>query len=329
MAKNYRIVKTALGEEWDAFLASSPDASVFVDSTYLANTSLRLGLYDVFRANERRALVALVESPDGSSAVMDDLVVYSGVMIGAPALNQVHAQVMSERHEITAFIAEQLAEMYQSVDFELSPSIVDIRPFLWYNYGSDADRYRVDVRYTSFVPIADYRSARALEDISIYRSASVARRQQVRYALRDGIVTEESQDVPLFIDFYRKTMVRQNEAVDVEKVERMAQLVDALFGKEKAKMFLSSTADGHVGSVSVFAVDSQRAYYLFGANDPEYRNTPTGTAVLWDAFKVLSAGGIDEVDMEGVNSPRRGWFKLSFGGDLRPYYHVSKQYRQA
>ena len=27
--------------------------------------------------------------------------------------------------------------------------------------------------------------------------------------------------------------------------------------------------------------------------------------------------------MEGINSPQRGSFKLSFGGDIRPYYHVS------
>jgi len=26
--------------------------------------------------------------------------------------------------------------------------------------------------------------------------------------------------------------------------------------------------------------------------------------------------------MEGVNSPHRGWFKLSFGGDIRPYYQI-------
>ena len=31
---------------------------------------------------------------------------------------------------------------------------------------------------------------------------------------------------------------------------------------------------------------------------------------------------IQEVDLEGVNSPERGWFKLSFGGDLRCYHQV-------
>ena len=52
------------------------------------------------------------------------------------------------------------------------------------------------------------------------------------------------------------------------------------------------------------------------------RSQHTGTAVLWDAFNGLSDHGIREVDLEGVNSPQRGWFKMSFGGDLVPYYEL-------
>ncbi|NTW98733.1 MAG: GNAT family N-acetyltransferase, partial [Geobacteraceae bacterium] len=63
---------------------------------------------------------------------------------------------------------------------------------------------------------------------------------------------------------------------------------------------------------------------LFGASDPAQRDTPTGTAVLWDAFFHFAVMGLTEVDLEGVNSPKRGWFKLSFGGDLKPYFQVSK-----
>jgi hypothetical protein len=37
---------------------------------------------------------------------------------------------------------------------------------------------------------------------------------------------------------------------------------------------------------------------------------------------MLALEGIAEVDLEGVNSPRRGWFKLSFGGALLPYYEL-------
>ena len=31
---------------------------------------------------------------------------------------------------------------------------------------------------------------------------------------------------------------------------------------------------------------------------------------------------INLIDLEGVNSPLRGWFKLSLGGSLTSYYRV-------
>ena len=46
----------------------------------------------------------------------------------------------------------------------------------------------------------------------------------------------------------------------------------------------------------------------------------------FEAFKDIAQRlSISEVDMEGVNSPQRGWFKLGFGGNLVPYYHVFKK----
>jgi hypothetical protein len=36
----------------------------------------------------------------------------------------------------------------------------------------------------------------------------------------------------------------------------------------------------------------------------------------------LAQDGKKEVDLEGVNSPHRGWFKLSFGGTLESYWQV-------
>ena len=63
---------------------------------------------------------------------------------------------------------------------------------------------------------------------------------------------------------------------------------------------------------------------MFGANDPKMRNQHTGTAVLWDSFYILNEIGIEKIDLEGVNSPNRGWVKLSFGGSLENYFEVNK-----
>ena len=68
MAKSYRLERANLDDKWDGFVRSSPDGSVFFLSAYLSNTGVRSGLYYCLNTNEPRAIVALVESEDGSSA---------------------------------------------------------------------------------------------------------------------------------------------------------------------------------------------------------------------------------------------------------------------
>ena len=323
MSKHYRLERMQPGEAWDSFALSSPDATVFVLSSYLVSTGSRLGLYHCYNANELRAAVAVVESADGSDAITDDLVIYSGIFFGPPTTGQNATQQLSERFEISTFIAVELAARYRSISFALAPSIIDIRPFLWFNYGQDENRYQIDVRYTSYLSIADFADAGRLESIGTYAAATGARRQQIRYARRDGVLTEEFTDTSLFLDFYQKTMGRQGELVSSEILARMQGLVSGLMRAGMARMFVSRLSDGTAGSIAVYAHDRGRAYYLFGANDPQLRGLSTGTAVLWDAFGELARAGAREIDLEGVNSSRRGWFKLSFGGNLLPYYQVS------
>ena len=176
MAKTYRLEPVCLDAAWDAFIRLSPDSTVFITSSYLAHTGCRLGLYHCYNSNELRAVVAVVESPDGASAILDDLVIYSGISFGPPTQGQNRAQQNSERHEIAVFIAAALADRYRRVEFALPPTIGDVRPFLWHNYGQDEGRYSVDVRYTSYLDIGDFASAHELEDIEAYKQATGARR---------------------------------------------------------------------------------------------------------------------------------------------------------
>jgi lipid II:glycine glycyltransferase (peptidoglycan interpeptide bridge formation enzyme) len=118
-------------------------------------------------------------------------------------------------------------------------------------------------------------------------------------------------------------MSRQGIDVSNEYLDDMRHIITALGKAGKARMFVSRTAKGEMGSMAVMALDQYRAYYLFGANDPALRDTHCGSAVSWDAFAALAESGVRLVDMEGVNSPRRGWFKLSFGAIMQTYYELA------
>ena len=245
-------------------------------------------------------------------------------MYNKPTNKQNHAQQFSEQFKIQSFIAEKLEKMYNNIEISLHPSIIDIRSFLWVNYGENKGQYTLNIRYTTYINISDFKNSKKLEDISIYNKSSTSRRQQIRYAIKKAYKTTVTEDSQQFLDFYLKTMNRQNIDVDKDKQNDMKNLIDELLLKKVAKLYACYDELKEVSSMAFFAWDNKRAYYILGANDPEKRKGHSGTSVLWDAFYDLSDMGIKEVDLEGVNSPQRGWFKLSFGGELKPYYEISK-----
>lgn len=323
MKTEYTLIETTVDAKWDKFVEDSSNGTIFSNSLYLKASGVNYKLFYCYKKEELRAAVFIIEDEKGKSLILDDLIIYNGIMYNKPTNKQNHAQQFSEQFKIQEFIANALNSRYKSIELSLHPSVVDIRAILWVNYGTELPTYQANIRYTSYVDISDFKTSKKLEDISVYNKASTSRRQQIRYALKKEYKTKVITDVSLLIEFYKKTMDRQEIDVENKKLKRMERLVSNLVLQNMAKIYASYDEQNELGSVAFFGWDNKRAYYIFGANDPAKRNGHSGTNVLWEAFYDLSTMGIDEVDLEGINSPHRGWFKLSFGGEIKPYYEIS------
>ena len=322
MNSEYTLIETLADQKWDRFVEDSFNGTIFSNSIYLKASSVKFKLFFCYKQEELRAAVSVIEDEDSQSLILNDLIIYNGIMYNKPTNKQNHAQQFSEQFKIQEFIASELTKLYKNIELSLHPSIIDIRAILWVNYGTELPKYQPDVRYTSYIDISDFKTSKKLEDISIYNKASTSRRQQIRYAIKKEYKTTIISDVSLLIEFYKKTMARQDVDVENKKLQKMEQLISILIQNNMAKIYASYDEEDVVGSMAFFGWDNKRAYYIFGANDPEKRDGHSGTNVLWEAFYDLSKMGVNEVDLEGINSPHRGWFKLSFGGDIIPYYEV-------
>ena len=105
----------------------------------------------------------------------------------------------------------------------------------------------------------------------------------------------------------------------------MKTLIDKLVVNNMAKYFVTKDKKNRITYATIFTMHQNKGCYLLGAGNREVMNRYDGTYCIWESMKQLSTLGIREIDLEGVNSPQRGRFKLSFGGDLRPYYQVHKR----
>lgn len=315
--------------KWDAFVEFSPQGTIFSSYTYLEAVDRKYKLYWIYKGNQVKAGLSLILSDDESRCELDDLVIYNGILFGRDQERK-ETKASFERFELTEFVIEELDHRFKSIELTFSPHFEDMRPFLWHNYNSENqdDKFKVDLRYTSYLDISSLTEGCMEEKTTVFHRMEPLRQRNIREARKKGSTSVIERKSERFVDFYDKLMSKQGERVSQKKLRRMHRLIEVLLNKQQAMMVVSRNAAGKLLYITIFCIDRKRAYYLFGAGNPEAREHYKGTICFWEAFRFLCNDyEIIQVDMEGVNSPQRGWFKLSFGGDLRPYYQVTKSVR--
>jgi hypothetical protein len=320
----YSLIEADDDVAWDEFVEASPQGTIFSTSLYLSATSLNFRRYFVFKGPyETKAAIAVLESEDLAQVRLDDLVIYNGIMFSHDA-HQKTTAARFERIEITEFAIGVLLAKYSSLALALSPHFEDLRPFLWHSSGDGEARrhFSVRIRYTSYLDITEFAAQSEDIEMSMFKTLERQRRRHIKEFLASGMKSQIGCNVHDLIKNYRSTLASQGVEPPQGKLQKMSSLVSRLIEENKA--FLLNVVDGSAVLYSIVCcVDSKRAYALFAAGHPDLNIQLGGTVAYWEAFKHLArAFGINEIDLEGINSPRGGAFKLGFGGDIRAYYEL-------
>ena len=323
MAK-YSLIPVLDSHDWDLFVDKSPQGTVFSNSQYLKAIGRKTISYFICKGSDIKAGIALILTDDEKCAELDDLSIYNGLIFHEDE-NQKNSAARIERFEITEFVINNLVKIYDKLQISLAPQFEDMRPFLWHNFRSEnlKEKFRLDLRYTSYLNISEFLEEKPDEKMELFKNMERLRRRQVKEAVKANIQLEPGKDVNLLLKFYEGLMTSQDISVSEDKLVRMKGLIQTLQNNNLAEMFFLREDDGKISYVLVFCFDAKRAYALFAAGNPDISAGYHGTIAYWDALKFLAQKrNIQEVDLEGVNSPHRGWFKISFGGDLKPYFQV-------
>ena len=312
-------------DKWQKFAESSFQYTMFVSDLYLQTFGGKYKVFFVKKGIEIKAGFCILLSDDEKSIVLDELVIYTGILFQNDKF-QKKVKARSERFEITEMVIEYISNKYKNIEISLTPQLDDMRPFLWHNYSSDNknELFTLDLRYTSYIDISELKDITLEENTELFKGLETLRQRNIRKARKENSITIEELNIELFLEFYVDLMYQQNETVSQEKLDNMSNIIEQTVNSKNAVMLATKNSDGNIIYLIVFSLDQYRAYYLFGAGNPNATEKYKGTICFWDGFKILANNyDIREVDMEGINSPARGWFKLSFGGDIKPYYEIT------
>ena len=306
-------------EEWDEFVRSSPDGSIF-------NLSVYLRLFDALAfepwivwegANALLGLV-VVKNADGTPRDRGYPWVRPEVLRGAAAASGARHTRVKENLEAFAALLAELRGRYDAIRLRTAPGIDDVRALLWFNHDTPEEgQFRVSVRYTGLI---DLKSAPSFDDY--LARVRPARRRQNRLAAKAGLAIERSTDIDVLDELHRLTFERQGIERDALEVSLLNRIAAAAVDRDFGDIYVARLANGEPASATLFLRDARRGHYLAGANHPAHRGTYSGTLCFTESLRGCYDRGLSEVDVCGINSPNRGDFKVSYDAEPRAYFEA-------
>ena len=296
---------------WNHLVDKSCQGTVFCKTDFIESIHLLHKTYLVFKGEE--PVLGCVIMLDGYGKCVPSpyhFVPYQGFLFFDNYTESSYHKCNSNRFEASKILMEYLVEKYQCL-LQTHIGDIDCRPFLWHNYNTpEKGVFKLSLGYT---PILDLRKYDTIEQyLSSVRSA---RRQEYNKAKQANIEVLSSTNIDILIELYDKTFSRQGIDVPIQEKELVADIAKKAIEKKYGNM-LVALSNGTPVSCVFFLNDNKRGYYLFGASDPEFRNTFASTLLLIESIWNCKKNGLLEVDFVGCNSPKRGDYKLSYNGKL-------------
>lgn len=298
---------------WDDFLSRSPQRSIFLNSKFLDSLEIYYDLVTCYSKDKIVAGVSILHSNSGEAFQAPfHFTQYQGLLLSENTHKNNHSGI-TQNFRITEYFIKSLAERYKNFNLCNSWRLNDLRAFQWFNYHETTkNKFKIDLRYTGLLDLTKF------TDFEYYlKTIRAVRRQEFNKS--SELIFEFSDDISALDILHQKTFDRQNIKRNITDSKLLKSITKASLINGYGKLGIVYLNKNPI-SASLFLYDDRTAYYLFGANDPEYRRTGSGTFLMINMIKDAMQKDILEVDFCGANSPNRGDYKISFNAELKNYF---------
>lgn len=299
---------------WEAFIKTSPQFTPFMRDDYLGAVGFTSDKYLVYKKGIPVAGLCVPISEDGKQEMVP-YAPYQGILYRPLPTSH---KAYREHLEAVGALLEFLDGKYERIFFCNHYTVDDMRAILWHHYHTpELGKYGIEVCYTAIKDIAD----------DVLSGLSKGRKLDYQYSIdRYGLLIQndcDSRAMRDFMELYVETFARQGIVQSKQNLYIVSSILKRALAGGYGMLRTALTQDGKPIDSIFILFDKMNAYYLFGANHPDYRKYGGGTLLLVEAMRELQMKGVLYFDFVGVNSPLRGDFKLSFGAMLKPYYVCS------
>lgn len=299
-------------EAWDAFVAASPQGSVFSTTPFLESLG---GFYELWCWQERGAPQAgcIVWPQDGGRPFN----LYQGLLLSADMVSP-RGQQRAQR-VIAAMLDALMRRLGRPLRLSLHPRCLDIRGVQWLGFSESPSSVNIQVRYTGVIRLDGY-SSMEKEYLSQLRTT---RRHEYLRARRDQLVVLTDRNVSLLDDLHRLSIERQSGSRPDHDAMLLRCIAAGAIERRFGELLICQTPAGRAISALLLLWDTHSGYVLFLGNDPAHRGSGGGTLLMLEAIRRLGERGLSAVDLCGMNSPARSEYKASLEAWAIPYFELA------
>jgi len=302
-------------KKWDEFVSNLLQGNIFCMSSFLNSWGMTSEKLFVTK-NDQIMLGALLI--DHKIKLVNPPIRYQGILFSKEISSFPNHKRVKVSLDLVEFLLDELTKKYDKINFSLFHTFEDLRAIQWLNYHEpEKGQFNINLKYTGILDISKIDNVDSL--LMIMRTA---RRQAYRKNKKNGFTFEESDDADIFAYLQDLTYKRQGFSIEDNEKKLFLDLVDGLINDNLGRLLVCKDKDGKPAAASFFIFDKKFAYYLYGANDPDYRKYDTGTAIIIDQLIFFKEKGINLIDFCGINSPSRGDFKTSFNAQPIKFFEL-------
>ncbi len=297
-------------QEWDSFVDRIPQGTVFHKSTWVSAISQALNQrFSIFGCFENERLVGgyvLYHTrymgffrSTKSTAMMSSfggLIVDGGSNMNCFKREKQHCAI------IGAVLRDLRSRRFHYVLFELSPSYLDIRPFIW-------NGWRTNTRYSYVISPG-----------KAFFSKSA--RRHIRRAVEGDVFIEQTTDSESYYELFCNTYARQGISPPLTHGQ-FVRLYHTIEGAGLSRMWAARTSEGEWAAAEIHLKDEKRTYAWSAASDIELRKSGANYLLQETIFSQEASDGFEESYLFTANTPNLANFMKQFGPELALYHQVS------
>ena len=320
MKKNkYSIIECINDKNWNSFIENTSKPNVFSISDFINLESNLKKLY-ILKSEEIIAAIPLILSKNCKNVIEPNFILYTPIKIRKRNDSNL-STINYENYEINNFLCEYLTNNYNNIFLKLDYTIKDIRPFLWYGYPEYKKKFNLNLRYTSELNLEVINND--ILNSNFFKNCSTLIRRQIRHALSGDFIFFESYSSEVFLELIQQTFEIQESTFNSNYYKNVCRALDELHKKKLVRMYCVKNKFNKIIGCNIYSVIKDHSALIYNARSKEVDNKNySGIYLLIKSFLELKKINIKTVDLEGINSPKRSFYKLGLGGNVESYFNI-------